>query len=528
MIGSRKNKHALFGIHFVIAAFLFATTGVGSGWASNPAGSRTITFVNQCSYPVWFGLAGGSTKNKLAGSTCNTNADCYAGSTCTQTGSISQCFWNNPKPKDGNYKLAPSGGTSSVNMTNYNSPAVWSGAIAGRTNCSADGSCQTADCGSDGAMGCKPSQGFNQPASQAEVTLSASGVDFYDVEVINGINIPVSMAPRQSTPSANNPYTCGSPGASTPSSASLGGCSWKFNPPSLEYNWVSAGGSSCNQDRDCGTQICGLSFNPGESSPFKKSCGTLQGYWSANQVCGVDRNFGAPFNCAKKLPYPDATLTEWNLLACVGMGSCYQNGAASNCCGCVNWDHIGVTVPPAPYTKACSNFNATWASDVLPPVLWMKQACPTAYTYPFDDMSSTFTCSSMQNNINTMDYTITYCPASGSQPIPIRSTLPTPLPTFTPMAGTKYSDGYFNGASSFQNGAALFTVSPKKGKFQFVDIHINRNTDGPQNMRMTENADGSSSISVPAKPGDHFRFSFTYFDTAGHDSVSYDLTLKAL
>jgi hypothetical protein len=520
MIYDLRNKLIYLGSHFMIGVIIASSVSILPARADSTLGSRTLKFVNQCSYPVWLGFAGGSTTSKLGGSLCNTNADCYSGSSCTKTGNISQCFWDNPKPTDGNYKLAPLGGTNSVSITNYNTSAVWSGAVAGRTNCSADGSCQTADCGSDGSTGCKPSQGFSQPATQAEFTLLQNGVDFYDVEVINGINIPISMSPQQNTSSANAPYFCGSPGAGIASSASVGGCSWQFSPPAPEYKWVTAGGVSCNQDSDCGTQVCGLSFNPGMSSLFKKSCGTLQGYWSANQVCGIDRNFGAPFNCAKSLPAPDTNLTQWNLLACEGMGSCYQNGAASNCCGCVNWDKLGLTVPPAPYTQACSNQNATWTKDVLPTLYWMKKGCPTAYTYPFDDMSSTFICSSMQNNVNTMNYTITYCPLTAPKPTP------SPSPSVTPGSIFKYSDPNFNGTLSYQNGSALFVIVPKQGKFQFADIHFIKNTDGQQNMRMTNKADGSWSITVASKTNDHFKFSFTYFDSVGHDSSWYDSTVS--
>lgn len=40
----------------------------------------------------------------------------------------------------------------------------------------------------------------------------------------------------------------------------------------------------------------------------------------------------------------------------------------------------------------------------------MKEACPTSYTYPYDDMSSTFTCKNMQGGVNMANYLITFCP----------------------------------------------------------------------------------------------------------------------
>ena len=36
--------------------------------------------------------------------------------------------------------------------------------------------------------------------------------------------------------------------------------------------------------------------------------------------------------------------------------------------------------------------NTDWLTQVIPTIQWLKLACPTCYTFPFDDMSSTFTC----------------------------------------------------------------------------------------------------------------------------------------
>jgi hypothetical protein len=38
----------------------------------------------------------------------------------------------------------------------------------------------------------------------------------------------------------------------------------------------------------------------------------------------------------------------------------------------------------------------------------LKDACPTAYSFPFDDLTSTFTCRG-STSANT-GYTITFCP----------------------------------------------------------------------------------------------------------------------
>jgi hypothetical protein len=71
-------------------------------------------------------------------------------------------------------------------------------------------------------------------------------------------------------------------------------------------------------------------------------------------------------------------------------------------CGGTNWP--GITTP----AMSVTTINPKWMSYVLPTINWLKQACPTCYTYPFDDQSSTFTCEKGVNSTghNTLDYSI--------------------------------------------------------------------------------------------------------------------------
>lgn len=379
--------------------------------ATNQSSARTINFVNQCPFPVWFGFISGATPNR-GGGTCNTDADCYPGSTCVNRGAGgNQCFWKNPTPANNNFKLEASGGTNNVQIPIYQNGLnyIWSGAIAGRTKCTGTG-CETGDCGG-GTGACPAGRGFQQPATQAEITMGINNPDYYDVEVINGMNLPVQMSPVISNPPSANPYNCGNPGSAT-AFGTMGACSWNMSPPAVEYHWVRAGGNSCKSNTDCATpNVCGLSFNPGKNPLLQKTCGVLIGYWTANQVCGIQNNYGAPFNCGQTLPPPQQNLTLNNLYQCTQVGSCYQNGADSTCCGCANWDQLGIPVPDETYTQQCVNSNPNWTNGVLPTLEWIKQACPSVYTYPYDDMSSTFTCQiNDSTNRNSTNYTVTFCP----------------------------------------------------------------------------------------------------------------------
>lgn len=78
-------------------------------------------------------------------------------------------------------------------------PEQWSGRIWPRQGCcfnekTGKGSCQTGDCA--GLLKCQGTGG-KPPATLVEMTLgtSKSPIHFYDVSLVDGFNIPVSMAP---------------------------------------------------------------------------------------------------------------------------------------------------------------------------------------------------------------------------------------------------------------------------------------------------------------------------------------------
>lgn len=67
-------------------------------------------------------------------------------------------------------------------------------------------------------------------------------------------------------------------------------------------------------------------------------------------------------------------------------------------------------MPAFPDTEKCKNKNGIWNDRVKNTLKWLKKACPSAYTYPFDDISSTFTCNNMQGGVNSVNYQVTFCP----------------------------------------------------------------------------------------------------------------------
>jgi len=385
----------------------------------------------------------------------------YPGSGTPTSNSITipDCSSNNPSPP----------AACLATSTNVNtSPKLWSGGFGGRTNCTFTGgkiSCTTGDCGDDstGMGGCSLGAGFGAPVTQVEPTFLVKTPDSYDVTIINGFNVPMSFTPSVTTGSSN-PYDCGVPGnqsstnytdvlysTTTPSpSGTLGGCSWSFSPPSNNsyYNWVSStpGGpcSSC-------LATCGLTSANVTSNTPQLTCGKLLGYWTQDEICAANRNFvsASIVDCTSKssITNCDSTTsgktcpvtvngqyTFYNLLACTSsppdttdnkltFASCFaEKGtvSSSNCCGCSNWQSttgFSGQIPTDPsFVAQCGTGNTTapnsnWVNNVLGNLIWLKNACPSVYTYPYDDKTNGFACPyQYEGGQSAVNYTVTFCP----------------------------------------------------------------------------------------------------------------------
>ncbi|KAI4310668.1 hypothetical protein MLD38_035628 [Melastoma candidum] len=121
--------------------------------------ATTFTFANNCPYTVWPGII--------------TRDD-------------------GPQPSTTGFELAPNA-TFSVPVD-----GPWSGRFWGRTGCSLDSVgrffCATADCETWGIhcsrVGAKP------PVTIAEFTIE-DGIDSYDVSLVDGFNLPLSIGPQE-------------------------------------------------------------------------------------------------------------------------------------------------------------------------------------------------------------------------------------------------------------------------------------------------------------------------------------------
>lgn len=399
-------------------------------------GNRTLTFVSQCkNQTIRLGVNGGFVQN------CGANNSCPTGTTCLTKREPPGCFWNFPAPSSGSPVLStgdqvvyqlddpPITSTVTTHGQTVTQTIKWSGNVYASTHCAADGTgCLTAMCpqsegGVTSVIPCPTGVGPQGPVTLAEFTFGFDSPDFYDISIINGVNIPVAMTPGTSTTSASDPYFCQTPGSPSKSGTGLLGCSWAFDPSKIVLNGqttdqstllraVEPGGPACGSGGTCASGVCGRQLELGTNT-LPEVCGTQIGWWTADEICVyTGNNFGSPVDCTTAVPGQGQVT---NLYGCDGFNanSCYNKDQAnSTCCGCPNWVVDGTTLPIAPGFQ-CYGTNAQWTALAEPWSAFIKDACPTAYTFPFDDATSTFTCNTpnlSQTNPNTMNYTITFCP----------------------------------------------------------------------------------------------------------------------
>ena len=236
------------------------------------------------------------------------------------------------------------------------------------------------------------------------------------------------------TPTAleNSAYECGNPGGvvsrrtgNATLDLTLPPCKWEWSSLATQLDGISEylrfvtdDGTNCASDSDCALQEkCGLSAKNLAVKNTQKTCGTLKGYWTADQICGVDPAFSEPFQCG----------ILYQLYGCTGgISSCYSADATASCCGCANWWvelslTANISKPYPTGTEPCVNANTIWREGVMPGLKPLKEMCPTMYTFPFDDKSSTFICNNGKGSTKPLDYFIIFCPDTNKPVGPISS-----------------------------------------------------------------------------------------------------------
>jgi hypothetical protein len=268
--------------------------------------------------------------------------------------------------------------------------------------------------------------------SPTEFTLvGTSGNDFYDVSMINGISMPVMIKPEDNgtfTPSSD-PYWCGAAGAPVGDGGIRSGlkdygCSYEyqndFNSTSpgndnIGFNYVSDGNESCSTHSDCSSdEICGLSAQTVSSNETRTTCGKRVGYWTYAGLCSAPQ-------VSSDIKYANSNITVdcatyFNEALCPNPPVISSPWSETSICGCAAWsdDNDSEVLNNLPigtgYKTSQCNKNLIWSTEIEPKVKKVKEGCPTAYSYQYDDPYSTFQCRSNSGTINMLNYEITMCP----------------------------------------------------------------------------------------------------------------------
>lgn len=183
-------------------------------------------------------------------------------------------------------KSLPEGGGFALNRGQTRTlrlPTAWAGRFWGRTGCDSGGrNCETGTCGGSGVQ-CQGTGGA-PPVSLAEITFDSNtdGIDFYDISLVDGFNLRMSMTPIPGTFRfrSNNQFDCKSAGCNSDLNRSC--------PPELQQRGRSGGVVACksaclafNTDRYC----CRNAFNSPQACPpfrysriFKAACPRAYSY----------------------------------------------------------------------------------------------------------------------------------------------------------------------------------------------------------------------------------------------------------
>jgi Thaumatin family len=167
------------------------------------------------------------------------------GRTFTIVNALNQTIWV-ASNRNTTHPLAATGWTLAPGQsTTFAVPNQWGGRIWGRTGCAFDatghGHCQTGDCG--GVYQCVGSGAT--PATLGEFTLGSwGGMDFYDVSMVDGSNLPMYINISHST--TKDPIS--------PTGCSAAGCTKAVNCPAAMQVGAGACTTPCaafNTDTYC-------------------------------------------------------------------------------------------------------------------------------------------------------------------------------------------------------------------------------------------------------------------------------------
>ena len=196
---------------------------------------------------------------------------------------------------------------------------------------------------------------------------------------------------------------------------------------------------ACTMDSDCPENTTCVEFGapPAPGQPqipkvCRLTCDTVTNFCSGptctdNSDCtgtinGISLS-GTFMQCDTSTSPGSCVATNTSLYEGAGLTgqSCYINyyggfAPSSSCNGCPTECDDPPCSPkqeansnwPSP-ADPCLNTNTDWINYAEPYVEGFKESCPSAYSFPFDDPTSTFQCTNNKQS-NSTSYQITFCP----------------------------------------------------------------------------------------------------------------------
>ncbi|MFV8751584.1 thaumatin family protein [Nannocystaceae bacterium ST9] len=406
--------------------------------APAPGPERTITFVNACAEPIWVAAEGNTTQGGWA---MNAAADCTVAGCPTGQ----RC---DPESK--------------ACALEVRVPSNFSGRLWPRTDCG-EGPCPT-DAASERAPATVVEVAFQPDASDY---YDISLIDGFNLPIEVAPRGDFAACELEGEHACD--YWCTNPGSPNPSHG-LAACPWTkvldatcagrpelrssefagcttvkaicTNPSSasvaarFDCDELHPGSVACSTTANC-PMLIGMKFadRAACACPANTQCmpiepGDPASEWSCRATCveGSCKTMA----CSSDADCPPETFLRCDLTAgsstehqCVSTNAslhaasgtngqtCYGEGQVADvtalCAGCPTASNAANAGAWTNATASCQADDGVWQLEVLPWLTAFKRACPTAYSFPFDDPTSTFTCRTSGAS-NRVDYTITFCP----------------------------------------------------------------------------------------------------------------------
>ncbi|MFA6362049.1 thaumatin family protein [Methanoregula sp.] len=346
----------------------------------------------------------------------------------------------------GGFSLAANGGSQTYDVNDG-----WQGAWFGRTNCNfndkGEGNCETGDCISAGwgHLQCS-GVGSSPPATKGEINLNlADGIDYYDVSLVDGFNLPMQIEPTDYNTDYSNPndpngtFTCKAAGCLNTSTVTK--C-----PTNLTYK-PNGNVVACQDD-------CNVATALHVSNPAMYSTAVVNAY------CCPDSEYCSPINPCREGSTCKAWLTA--------------PGTCKNC---------------SAYTGLYPNGYPTF-TDLPNSAIFFHASCPNAYSFTYDDAAASYVCNSTPATGLRTKYTVTFCS-------PSFHLTPTPTPT---------SDSSDSGGDTGSAGPSGSTVAsaPASNAAGTVSLLFNQQPTGnsPVGVSKVQISTGTrtESFAVTAQP----------------------------